>query len=76
MNFSVAVATAFASAGLEIGRDFDVTSKSASPLIRLTSPGLIYFAEDFRRAGYRLAQMLMQAIAGEDVRGLQDVTFI
>ena len=73
---AVAVATAFAYAGLEIGRDFDVTSKSASPLIRLTSPGLIYFAEDFRRAGYRLAEMLVKAIAGEDVRGLQDVTFV
>jgi LacI family transcriptional regulator len=72
---AVAVATAFASAGLVIGRDFDMTSKSAPQLIRLAVPGLIFFDEDFRRAGHSLAQLVMKAIGGGETSSLQDLAF-
>ena len=59
--------------GLKIGQDFDTVSKHSSKLMNIAMPGLISIPEDFHLAGFRLAQLLMQAIDGTVVETLQEV---
>ena len=59
--------------GLKISKDFDTVSKHSSKLMNIAMPGLISIPEDFHLAGFRLAQLLMQAIDGTVVETLQEV---
>ncbi len=60
-------------AGLRIGIDFDAASKHSSNLMTIAMPGLISIPEDFHHAGFRAAQLLIQAIDGVAVETLQEV---
>jgi LacI family transcriptional regulator len=59
--------------GLKIGKDFDTVSKHSSKLMNIAMPDIISIPEDFHLAGFRLAQLLMQAIDGTAVETLQEV---
>jgi LacI family transcriptional regulator len=59
--------------GLRIGVDFDAASKHSSNLMNIAMPDIISIPEDFHQAGFRLAQLLMQAIDGVAVDTLQEV---
>jgi LacI family transcriptional regulator len=59
--------------GLRIGVDFDAASKHSSNLMNIAMPDIISIPEDFHQAGFRAAQLLMQAIDGVAVDTLQEV---
>ncbi len=59
--------------GLRIGVDFDAASKHSSNLMNIAMPDIISIPEDFHQAGFRAAQLLMQAIDGVAVETLQEV---
>ena len=59
--------------GLRIGVDFDAASKHSSNLMNIAMPDIISIPEDFHLAGYRAAQLLMQAIDGVAAEQLQEV---
>lgn len=59
--------------GLRIGVDFDAASKQSSNLMTIAMPDIISIPEDFHHAGFRAAQLLMQAIDGVAVDTLQEV---
>jgi LacI family transcriptional regulator len=59
--------------GLRIGVDFDAASKHSSNLMSIAMPDIISIPEDFHFAGFRAAQLLMQAIEGVAVETLQEV---
>jgi LacI family transcriptional regulator len=59
--------------GLRIGVDFDAASKHSSNLMNIAMPDIISIPEDFHHAGFRAAQLLMQAIDGVAVETLQEV---
>jgi LacI family transcriptional regulator len=73
MSSSLAFAAGFKDAGLEIGKDFDVVTKHTTELIKLMHPGIISIPEDFRLAGFELAQMLIASIRGAPARSLQRI---
>jgi LacI family transcriptional regulator len=60
-------------AGLHIGKDFDTVSKHSSKLMNIAMPDIISIPEDYHLAGFRAAQLLMQAIEGTAVETLQEV---
>jgi LacI family transcriptional regulator len=60
-------------AGHVVARDFDIVSKHSSMLLAFAQPKIISIPEDFRKAGYRLAQLLMRSIEGDAVTSLQEV---
>jgi LacI family transcriptional regulator len=68
-----AISAGLQHAGLRIGTDFDTASKHASSLMNIAMPQMISIPEDFHRAGFRLAQLLMQAIDGVAPAQLQEV---
>jgi LacI family transcriptional regulator len=68
-----AMAAGFQHEGLRIGVDFDVASKHSSTLMNIAMPDIISIPEDFHLAGYRAAQLLMQAIGGVTTDQLQEV---
>jgi LacI family transcriptional regulator len=74
-----ATATTFALAsglqcnGLRMGMDFDAVSKHSSSVTRIAMPEIISIPEDFHLAGFRAAELLMQAIDGVPVETLQEV---
>jgi LacI family transcriptional regulator len=76
---SSATTTAFAiSAGLQheglrIGKDFDAASKHSSNLMTIAMPDIISIPEDYHLAGFRAAQLLIQAIDGVPADKLQEV---
>ena len=59
--------------GLRIGVDFDAASKHSSNLMNIAMPDIISIPEDFHLAGFRTAQLLMQAIDGVAADQLQEV---
>ena len=59
--------------GMEMGRDYDLVAKPASPLARLALPQMIVIDEDHRAAGRELARMLMALINGAEVSSLQTI---
>lgn len=67
---AIAVASGMRSAGLVLGRDFDLVAKPISQLARLALPQIIGVEEDHRAAGRELARMLMALIDGDDVSAL------
>ena len=68
-----AISAGLQHAGLHIGKDFDTVSKHSSKLMNIAMPDIISIPEDFHFAGFRLAQLLMQAIDGTAVETLQEV---
>jgi LacI family transcriptional regulator len=70
---AVALATGLADGGLEIGKDFDIVSKHATNLLSMTNPKIISIPEDFRKAGFSLAKLLIKAINGEAPETLQEL---
>ncbi len=70
---AIAVISGFEQEGLVLGRDFDVVTKETFPLQSWYRPALVAIPEDFRSAGRDLADAVIRAIDGEDVRNLQKV---
>ncbi|MEM1274410.1 MAG: LacI family DNA-binding transcriptional regulator [Pseudomonadota bacterium] len=59
--------------GLEIGRDVSIVSYDGLPEGALMQPKLSSFRVDMRRAGMRLAELLIRAIRGESHENLQEI---
>jgi LacI family transcriptional regulator len=59
--------------GRSIQRDFDMVSKHPNVLLAVTEPKIISIPEDFRLAGRRLAELLIQSIDGTAAEDLQEV---
>ncbi len=59
--------------GLEIGRDVSVIGYDGIPECQYVRPALTTFAVDSRRAGRRLATLLIQQIRSEDRTGLREL---
>lgn len=72
---AAALSSGIASAGCQIGRDFDVVCKSSTELLRMLTPQMLVVPEDFRKAGTTLAKLVIAAINGEAVEQLQMVSF-
>ncbi len=68
---AVAYGVGLAAAGKEIGKHVDVVAKSSTRLLSMTSPQITFVPEDFRKAGRDLAKLVIAAVGGEDVSGLQ-----
>jgi LacI family transcriptional regulator len=69
----IAVTRGYEEAGLKHGQDFDVVAKETSPMQQWYRPGIIVIPEDFRAAGWHLADALLGAIDGKDIDLLQTV---
>jgi DNA-binding LacI/PurR family transcriptional regulator len=54
-----------------MGRDYDLVAKPVSDLQSMVMPELIGMKEDFRQAGFHLAQMLIDLIGGKPANRLQ-----
>jgi LacI family transcriptional regulator len=59
--------------GLRIAVDFDAASKHSSKLMNIAMPDIISIPEDFHLAGFRAAQLLIQAIGGAHAATLQEI---
>jgi LacI family transcriptional regulator len=70
---AVALSTGLTDNGLLLGRDFDVVSKHVTSLVGMMCPGIISIPEDFRKAGNRLAKLLIAAIDGAAPDTLQEL---
>lgn len=70
---AVVLAKGLEDGGKMIGQDFDLVSKHASTLIAVTGPKIISIPEDFRKAGFRLAKLLIQSIDGAPAATLQEI---
>lgn len=70
---AIAVAMGLRAGGMEMGRDYDLVAKPASPLARLALPQMIVIDEDHRAAGRELARMLLALINGAEVSSLQTI---
>lgn len=71
LRSSFAVVAGFESAGLKIGRDFDVVTKHSTDLQQMLKPEIIAIPEDFREAGRDTAQMVIDWLAGADPGNLR-----
>lgn len=71
---TLAVAAGIEDAGLMIGRDVDVVSKQASPILNLVRPAIHTVTEDVRLAGRELAQAVLKAIDGAPPAALQSLS--
>lgn len=65
--------TAAEEQGLTIGRDLSVIAYDGSPEGAAAQPPLSSFAVDIRRAGERLAHLLIRRIRGEDPKDLREL---
>ncbi len=57
--------------GLTIGRDYDLASKEAIPILKQFRPEMIVVREDVGRAGRSLAEAVMAAIRAPDAAPIQ-----
>jgi LacI family transcriptional regulator len=62
-------------AGLEVGRDVFVASKQATRILHRFRPSIQVVNEDFRLAGFDLADFVLKSIAGEPAETLQRLTY-
>ena len=65
--------TVMAERGWRAGREISVIGSDNSPLARFTDPPLTTFAASFRKAGQRVADILLRAMAGAKPRELREV---
>lgn len=70
---AMAMIAAFESAGRVIGRDFDVVSKEAIPVLQMFRPPVIAMYEDVTRAGEFIAQAAINAIRNPDAPPMQEL---
>ena len=71
LRTSFAVVAGLESAGLVIGSDFDIVTKHSTELQQILRPEIIAIPEDFHRAGFDAARMVMAWLNGADPTGLQ-----
>jgi LacI family transcriptional regulator len=62
-------------AGLEVGRDVFVASKQANRILHRFRPSIQVINEDFRLAGFDLADFVLKSIAGEPANTLQRLIY-
>jgi LacI family transcriptional regulator len=70
---ALGVLGAIAERRLRAGREISLIGSDDSPLARFTDPPLTTFTASFRRAGQRVAEMLLQNMAGAGASGLHEV---
>lgn len=70
---AVVLAKGMEEGGKVIGQNCDVVSKHTTPLLSIAGPNILSIPEDFHRAGMRLAQLLIQSIAGVPPTSLQEI---
>lgn len=70
---TLALVAGIEDAGLTIGRDIDIVSKQASPILNLFRPAIHAVDEDIRHAGRELARAVLKAIDGMPAEGLQSL---
>lgn len=71
---AVAIASALAAAGRQVGRDLDMVSKQPADLLRFIRPEIMTVNEDIRAAGRELARAVLARIAGEPAEKLQSIS--
>ena len=70
---AMAAVAAFEATGRRIGRDFDLVSKEAMPMLTLFRPEIIAVYEDIARAGRFLAEAAIQAIREPSAPPMQEL---
>lgn len=70
---AMAMIAAFEASGRVIGKDFDVVSKEAIPVLQMFRPPVIAMYEDVARAGEFIAQAAINAIRNPDAPPLQEL---
>ena len=71
---TLAVVAGIEDAGLSVGRDVDIVSKQASPILKLFRPAIHAVDEDIRHAGRELARAVLRAIDGAPAEGLRSLS--
>lgn len=70
---ALAVVSGIENAGMEIGREVDVSAKQSTQLLRWFRPKLMVTEENFKLAGQQLGKAILGAIDGADVQTLQSI---
>jgi LacI family transcriptional regulator len=70
---AVAIASALAATGRQVGRDLDMVSKQPADLMRFIRPEIISVFEDIRLAGRELAKAVVARIDGVAPEELQSI---
>jgi LacI family transcriptional regulator len=70
---AVAISSAIAATGRQVGRDLDMVSKQPADLMRFLRPEIISVFEDIRLAGRELARAVIGRIEGRAPEDLQSI---
>lgn len=70
-----ALVAAIESAGLTVGKDVHIASKQSSRVLQRLRSSIIAVDENFREAGYDLADFVLRSIEGEAAENLQKLAY-